>query len=213
MMTLICLDLDGTLVRSHRAHVLAFNGAFRNNGLEEVDGDTLESFFGLAGSTIVKKVHPGLSDEDASRISDEHSRLLIEKYLDEVRAINGVKEALEELRARGYKLALLSNSLKRSMVPLAGAGGIDAGMFDVIVGRDDVARPKPAPDELRKAMDVTGERDAVMVGDTVYDMQAGKLAGAKTVAVLSGYQKREQLEKEHPDYILESAAELVKVLD
>ncbi|MFH1638336.1 MAG: HAD family hydrolase [Candidatus Woesearchaeota archaeon] len=211
-MTLICFDLDDTLIMSHKAHVDAFNEAFVKSGLGKVKSSRIREYFGMAGYLIVKGVFPKMSDKETRRLSDEHTVLFIEKHIRKVKAVKGAKRMLSVLKKRGYKLALLSNSRRKLIVPALNAAGISEKAFDIIVGRDEVRMPKPCPDEILFSMRKLKEKEAYMVGDTVFDVKAGKLAGARTVAVASGYQGRAELRKENPDYVLNSAAEILRIL-
>ncbi len=70
----------------------------------------------------------------------------------------------------------------------------------------DVEKPKPSPEAFMKAANYLGVsiHDCAVVGDSTADIQAGKAAGSKTVAVLSGLFSREELEAEKPDLIIEN---------
>ena len=85
-----------------------------------------------------------------------------------------------------------------------------AKYFSHIVTAMDTHKPKPSPEALIKtvkALDVN-MCDCVIVGDSVVDVRAGKAAGAKTVAVLSGLYSRSELAGEHPDLILRDVTQL-----
>jgi AHBA synthesis associated protein len=95
----------------------------------------------------------------------------------------GVRETLEELRARGIRTAIAtgkSGPRARSLLDTLGV----LGLFDRVIGSDEVARPKPAPDIVLQALghlDVPPAQ-AMMVGDAVIDLLSGRQAGATTVA-------------------------------
>ena len=124
--------------------------------------------------------------------------------------IPGSKEVLYSLRERGVKVGIVTRNCEdavRRVFP-----DIDA-YSDVFVSRDGVKKVKPHPDHLTsvmRALRVTGS-EAVMVGDHVLDILAGKKVGMKTVGVLTGYIKREEFEKAGADYILKSVSEICRL--
>ena len=122
----------------------------------------------------------------------------------------GSKEVLCSLREKGVKVGIVTRNCEdavRRVFP-----DIDA-YSDVFVSRDGVEKVKPHPDHLTsvmRALRVTGA-EAVMVGDHVLDILAGKKVGMKTVGVLTGYIKREEFEKAGADYILRSVSEVCRL--
>jgi len=85
--------------------------------------------------------------------------------------------------------------------------------IDVLVGGDDVARGKPDPEPVRRALDALGlsERagEVLFVGDSPFDLRAGRAAGTRTAAVPWGASARSVLEAERPDFVFESLDELL----
>jgi phosphoglycolate phosphatase len=125
--------------------------------------------------------------------------------------ISGSKEILTFLRQKGIKVGIVTRNCGdavRTVFP-----EID-DYCDVFVSRDGVKRVKPHPDHLTSvlaALRVSGS-EAVMVGDHVLDILAGKEVGMKTVGVLTGYIKREEFEKAGADIILKNVSEIRQVL-
>ena len=124
--------------------------------------------------------------------------------------IPGSKGVLLSLREKGVKVGIVTRNCEdavRRVFP-----DMDA-YCDVFVSRDGVRKVKPHPDHLTsvmKALRVSGA-EAVMVGDHVLDILAGKKVGMKTVGVLTGYIKREEFEKAGADYILSSVSEIYRL--
>jgi phosphoglycolate phosphatase-like HAD superfamily hydrolase len=85
--------------------------------------------------------------------------------------------------------------------------------FDVVVGSDDVARPKPHPEPVLTALALAGRmaEDAVFIGDSRHDIECGRAAGVKTAAVLWGPFDREHLEDLDPDYWLEQPQDIASL--
>ncbi|MFH0752002.1 MAG: HAD family hydrolase [archaeon] len=204
---LICLDLDNTLVYSDRVHVAAFHKAFRKNGLPKVSSKRIISLFGLVGRVLVRDIFPELSDKQVEKVVVDHDRFVVGDTVQYVRVIRGAKHTLKLLKKK-YALVLISNTKHKEMVATLRAAGIEKSTFRFLIGNDEVKHPKPASDALKLAMKKTKIKNGYMVGDTVYDIRAGKGAGLKVIAVLTGNHSRAKLKKEKPDYILKSVAEL-----
>jgi len=109
----------------------------------------------------------------------------------------GVEKTLKQLKEHGLRLAIASNDTHNRTVESFKALRIDL-LFDVIVGSDDVLNGKPSPDMIIEILERTGCKpdEAVMVGDSVSDMQMGRNAKVKVcVGVLTGFTPREKLEQ------------------
>jgi len=111
--------------------------------------------------------------------------------------IPGTFETLQALKTQGFKTAIATTARRKRAHESLKKLKLNA-YFDVVVGADDVARGKPAPDMIFKACKMTGcsPRDAVMIGDSHIDMLMGKNAGVKAcIGVLTGSDSRENLER------------------
>jgi beta-phosphoglucomutase-like phosphatase (HAD superfamily) len=88
-------------------------------------------------------------------------------------------------------------------------------LVDVYVTMDDVRRGKPAPDILLLAARRLGLRPSsiIVVGDSVYDVAAGKAAGMRTAGVVSGASSLDQLKAGHPDFLLRSITQVLSLID
>ena len=119
---------------------------------------------------------------------------------------------LRELRDRDIGLAVATGkSGPRARSLLEQLGLLD--LFTVVIGSDEVARPKPAPDIVLKALDVLGSDPwrTIMVGDAVTDLTSARGAGVAAVAALWGETDEETLLAESPDVVLRSPSELLEV--
>jgi phosphoglycolate phosphatase len=126
--------------------------------------------------------------------------------------IPGSKETLAFLRERGLRVGIVTRNCEeavRRVFPNINA------YCDAFVSRDSVKRVKPHPDHLASVMNAlkVSEEEAVMIGDHVLDIQAGKRVGMKTVGVLTGRIKKEEFEKAGADYILRDVSEICELLE
>ena len=128
------------------------------------------------------------------------------------RLIPGADGALKRLRGKGIKVGIITRNCEdavRKVFP-----GID-DFCDIFVSRNSVKKVKPHPDHLThviKSLKISAE-EAMMVGDHMIDIQAGKRVGMKTVGVLTGRTKKEDFEKAGADYVLTSVLEIYEIVE
>ncbi len=133
----------------------------------------------------------------------------------DIHPLDGVEEVLKTLQDRGYKLALVTSAgddtVSKAKIKLKMLNS-----FDVIVTRNSVKRIKPYPDAIFFASEKLGKdpSSCVMIGDFPQDVQAGKNAGTKTIAILGLNAKytKERLIEKNPDALLTSIQELPALL-
>lgn len=121
-----------------------------------------------------------------------------------------ILDVLSELRARGIRMAVATSKdgeRARSLLRHLGM----SGFFDHVIGADEVAHPKPAPDIILRALQLmdVDQRDAMMVGDSVSDLTSAKQAGVTAVAVLWGESDEATLLSAEPDVILREPTALL----
>ncbi|MFE2727634.1 HAD-IA family hydrolase [Kitasatospora sp. NPDC059327] len=131
----------------------------------------------------------------------------------EVTVFPGVTELLTELRARGIRLAVAtgkSGPRARSLLEQLGL----LPLFDHVIGSDEVARPKPAPDIVLHALDLLGAPAgaAMMIGDAVTDLISARGAGVLAVAAVWGATDANALLAENPDAVLGAPSDLSALL-
>jgi len=126
--------------------------------------------------------------------------------------IPGAAGALKRLREKGIKVGIITRNCEdavRKVFPNIN------DFCDVFVSRNSVKKVKPHPDHLTRVMDLLkiSGGEAVMVGDHILDIQAGKRVGMKTIGVLTGRTKKEEFEKAGADYILRDASEVYQLME
>jgi HAD superfamily hydrolase (TIGR01509 family) len=182
----VLLDVDGTLVDDNLLHVLAWTRAFRRLG-RAVDASAVLHALGMGGDRLVPAILGEVDDATAERARSLHAEEYVHKGLIEhAEALPGAVELLQVLRARGVATALASSAraeeLARYLPLLGGAAGVDA-----IVTAQDVPTTKPAPHLFAVALSRLGDpARAIVVGDTVYDVEAAGKLGLPCVCLLTG---------------------------
>ncbi len=177
-------DLDGTLLDPNGSIRAALDGAVRSEGFAPFAPE--EVLIGMPlRDILLKRTHDGAAIE---RMVDEFRRISYEESWRLARWCEGVRDVVLWCRARGMATAIVTTKGEREAQVLLEKIG-DVSLFDTIVGDDDVRplKPDPAPvQEALERLDVAAT-DAVMIGDTMYDVQAGRAAGCKTIGVAWGH--------------------------
>jgi pyrophosphatase PpaX len=203
-------DLDGTLVDSGAMILASFRHATRTVLEREIPDEQLAALVG--GMNI----HDQMRTLDAERVDDlvrvyrEHN----EPLHADLQAFPGVEDLLAELTGQGRKLGIVTSKRRRT-VDLAFAVLPIERFFDVVVTSGDTQRHKPHPDPLLLALEQLGARadDAAFVGDSPFDVRAGKAAGVFTVAVSwGGLHNEDRLVEAGADVVVHSPDDLLDVL-
>jgi phosphoglycolate phosphatase-like HAD superfamily hydrolase len=173
----VLFDVDGTLVDSTYLHTLAWWQAFRQAG-HDVPMAGIHRAVGMGGDRILARLLP--ADRDSSgddTIMTSHAAVF-STFWPALRPLDGAKELLARCFESGLAVALASSATERDLKVLRSTIGADA-YIHAATSSKDAAESKPAPDILVAALEAVGvaARDAVYVGDAVWDIYAaGKLA-------------------------------------
>ncbi|MGQ0521321.1 MAG: HAD family hydrolase [Actinomycetota bacterium] len=206
----VLFDLDGTLVDSNYLHVVAWARAFADHGLWAPMA-AIHRMVGVGSPVLVRELLG--EDAPAEALGDAHGRHF-DTLKPELRAFPGAGALLEDVAARGGRVVLATSSREEDVEALvATLGGTDA--VDAVTSGGDVDEAKPEPDVLVVAMEKGGvDRDrAVLLGDSVWDVEAAGRAGIPCAAVLTGGVSRAELEEAGAVAVYRDLAELRAELD
>lgn len=205
------IDVDGTLIDSNYQHAIAWFRAFRDDGIT-VPIWRIHRHIGMGGDQLVGAVAGEEAERDHGDSlrggEGEHYRALVS----EVRPFAGSGDLLSGLAARGCPVVLASSAREdeiRHYVDLLGA----EDDIDGYTTSDDVDRTKPDPDLVHAALEKVTADEAVMIGDSTWDIEAARRAGLDTLAVLTGGFSRAELEEAGALTVYESVAHLAADLD
>jgi beta-phosphoglucomutase-like phosphatase (HAD superfamily) len=183
----VLFDIDGTLLDSNDAHAHAWLDSLRGHG-HSVPFELVRSKIGMGGDKLLPEI-AGIDSNSALGISINERRLLILRahYLPDLGPFHGSRVLVDRLRSRGLVCAAVSSSSADDIADLLRAAGI-ADLIDLIVCSDDVDRSKPDPDLVSVALDRVGvtASEALLIGDTPFDVEAGRRAGVEVVALRCG---------------------------
>jgi phosphoglycolate phosphatase-like HAD superfamily hydrolase len=180
------LDVEGTLVDSVPQNLCSLQDALERSGYR-VPIQTLQLYSGLDGDQTLQLVVPDVSPDERRAILTDQGTIFERDYLPSVKPFDGVRDVLRLLGERSGRVALATDckglAFKRYMSLLNADGFIAATACG-----DDVEHGKPDPRLVGMALRKLGlpGSQAVMIGDTPYDAEAGLEAGTKVAAVLTG---------------------------
>lgn len=222
MLKLLIFDLDGTLADTGQDITNALNYALNPFGTKEFSVEQTKAMVGSGISKLLESLVPADAAIPESytlenRKTDSPADLVITRFLEyydnhlieNTVAYPSVKETLAKLG--DYKKAVLSN--KREVYSKRVLEGIGIFQyFDVVLGSDSVREKKPSPVpifDLMKTYKVSKE-ETLIIGDSNYDIEAGKAAGIKVVAVTYGFRSMEFLRD--ADFIIDTFDKLLEII-
>jgi HAD superfamily hydrolase (TIGR01549 family) len=206
--TAVLLDIDGTLVDSTYHHAVAWHRAFARHDVEQSMW-RIHRTVGMGGDKLVAEV---AGDEVEERLGDDLRDAWREEYLalrQEVRPLPGASDVVRRLRADGVRVALASSGdpqFSQEAVDLLGIGDD----IELLTTSDDVDASKPEPDLVGETLRRLGGVDrAVLVGDTVYDVESAARAGIPCIAVRTGGFGEAELQEAGAVLVVGAPADLV----
>jgi phosphoglycolate phosphatase-like HAD superfamily hydrolase len=194
MAAAVILDVDGTLVDSNDAHANAWVEAFAVHGITGAFAAARRAI-GMGGDKVIPSV-AGMDAESAlgKAIAETRGQIFKDKYLPAIRPFNGARDLVRRFADDGYALAVASSAQKDELVPLLEIAGV-ADLIDSQTSADDADRSKPDPDIVAAALKrvKAAPDEAIMLGDTPYDVEAATRAGVRIVALECGGWCRDEL--------------------
>ncbi|MBP3949989.1 pyrophosphatase PpaX [Bacillus suaedae] len=205
----LLFDLDGTLINTNELIIASFLQTLEHYRPGEYTREKVIEFIGPPLVDSFKTVDPELVDEMIV-----HYRTFNHAKHDElVTEYEGVFETIEQLHKSGYKLAIVTTKIRKTALMGLALTGLDQ-FFDVVIGLDDVEKAKPDPEPLEKALKQLGSQkeSAMMIGDSHFDILAGKNLGIPTAVVGWSIKGPEKVLTFEADYILENMRDLLTIV-
>lgn len=205
---LIVFDWDGTLMDSADKIVRCFRNALRDSALPDPGDEPIRQIIGLGLNEAITALLPNNNDEERQRAVDRYRDYFLHLDADQSVLFPGVREGLGGMNGCGYLMAVATGKSRRGLQRVLADTGL-AAMFTATRCADE-ARSKPHPQMLLDILDVTGmdASHALMIGDTVYDMEMARHAGVDALAVTYGVHRRDQLQACRPLDCLDSFGEV-----
>jgi HAD superfamily hydrolase (TIGR01509 family) len=200
------LDIDGTLVDTNYQHALAWYHAFRQSEII-LPIWKIHRSIGMGGDQFV----PHLIGEDrADELGDDikaAEKALYLSMIEQVEPFEGAREFIVDLKDSGHTVVLASSAKANELDHYLDLLDV-RDVVDAWTSSADVEQTKPEPDLVVAALEKAGTDDAVMVGDTPWDVEAAGKAGVPTIAVMTGGFGGDELREAGAEGVYDSLAEL-----
>jgi phosphoglycolate phosphatase len=206
----VVFDFDGTLVDSYSGITATVNHVRAWHHMPPLCEAEVRKHVGRGVVYLLQHtVGSEASEQDVARYRAHHPSVMLQG----THLLPGAAETLQTLKTQGLRLAICSNKPRDFTLQLLSYLKLNP-FLDVVLGPEDVAHPKPAPDMLRAALvrlDVTPE-EALYVGDMVVDIQTARTAGVHVWVLPTGSNDRATLQQGNPDRLLGELSELPRLL-
>ena len=202
----VLLDVDGTLIDANYQHALAWYRAFRANGLV-MPIWKIHRHVGMGGDQLVPALIGEEADAEKGADIRETRKEIYEELIEEVAPVDGAHELIADLKERGRTAVLASSAPEKEIdhyLDLLEARDLADGWTT----DDDVEATKPEPDLVRAALVMAGTDEAVLVGDTPWDIESARKSGIETITVITGGYSEQELRDAGAVGVYESVQEL-----
>ncbi|WP_303317556.1 HAD family hydrolase [Flavivirga abyssicola] len=208
----LILDFDGTLADTKESIVKTMKFVSDTLNIKAYDEKLIKSLIGLPLKTTFEKAF--LLDEElipkATLVYRKHYNEIV---IDTISLFDNVKDTLLDFHSNGINLAVASSKGKESLIKILKKQNI-YDIFSFIGGEEDAKNKKPSPDIVNLIMDKFKYQpnECLVVGDTIFDVEMGQRALVDTCGVTYGNNTREELEKQKPNYIIDSFKHLKEIV-
>ena len=211
-MKLIILDFDGTLADTRGLIVQTMQQTIASLGLEPRTDEQCASMIGLPLKQAFTDLIP-MTDAMGEHCVDTYRQIFNENNAAyTIPAFPNVLETLRLLSQKGYTLTIASSRSHRSLMEFVEDMDLQE-VLSYVLGADDVTQAKPNPEPVLKTLEKFGctPDEALVVGDTWYDIEMGRRAGVRTCGVTYGNGTREELIHAGADFLIDNFGELKKL--
>ena len=209
----VLFDLDGTLIDSHELILSSYRHTMEVH-LGWIPPD--QAWLVNMGKPLVTQLRGFASGEDETRaMMETYRRHNADVHDLLVRPFPGIEETVRRLLVRGYRLGIVTSKARDVSIRGLEACRLSPGWFEALITSDDPVPHKPDPGPVHLALSRVREEDAwrtLFVGDSVWDLLAGRSAGTRTAAALWGPFGREELAAGDPDVWLDRPGQVVELL-
>lgn len=205
----LLFDLDGTLINTNELIIESFLHTLEKYQPGKFTRREAITFIGPPLIDTFTKIDPERADE----MIKTYRAFNHEKHDELVEEYDGVYETIEYLYEKGYKLAIVTTKIKKTALMGLELTGLKK-FFDVVVALDDVEKAKPDTEPLEKALAQLGstKETAMMIGDSIHDVLAGKNLGIPTAVVGWSIQGEEKIREFGADYTLQHMSDLLDII-
>jgi HAD superfamily hydrolase (TIGR01549 family) len=185
----VLIDIDGTLIDSNEAHARAWADILQQHGWTDITWQRVLPLVGMGGDKLLPEL-TGVSAKSAQgkRLTKERTAHFMATYVSTLRPFAHTRELLEALRDRGIKRVIATSAGEEELDVLLRVAGVGDLLSDTTNKDDAGGHSKPDPDIVVAALEKAGVApdEAIMLGDTPYDVEAARKAGVRCIAVRCG---------------------------
>jgi len=211
---LLILDLDGTLVDSEALLVGLVNDTLAAHGYPRADPRAAGASIGLPLDEVFRRAAPRADAEEIKGLCRAYRlRADAPEFVRQFTLCAGVKQALAAFRANGLRMVVATSKRRATTLDILRHCAIDAHL-DAVIGGDCVAQGKPHPEMVYRAHALfpAPAHRTLVVGDTRFDMEMGRVAGVATCAVTYGVHAAHDLRALQPDFVIDAFGSLRNVV-
>lgn len=208
--TTILYDYDGTLFDTLEIIMASWQHAYKHYFGKEMPREHIEKTF---GEPLVRTIQRDFPNEDVQEVIEVYRSVANTKFGELITVFPGMSEVIKVLHSKGYKQGIVTSRIRFSTV--LGLDQFDLSQYmDGIICADDTTKHKPDPEPILLALDKLGARpeEAVIIGDSPYDINGGKNAGIKTALVSWALLDDEEKQALKPDYLIQEAKDILEII-
>lgn len=208
---LVIFDLDGTLIDSAMDLAISLDLAMKDEGLRSLSMEEMLARISVGSKNLLKE----LVNDDVhaeKRVLDYYIKHYSQRMFDNTKLYPNVVELLELLQHK--TVALLSNKREQPCKVILKYFKIDHH-FKMVLGGDSLPRRKPHPDPILhicRELKIKPE-NTLMVGDSPVDLEAGRLAGVKTIGLLEGLTPEDIMKKSQANIFLRKVEDIIALIN
>lgn len=188
----IVFDVDGTLIDSETAVLKSLQKTLQEEGIKK-SLEELKFSLGIPGrdALLILKIN------DLERVEEKWMKN-VTIYADEITLFDGVKQVIQELKYKNFKLGIITSKTKEEYNTDFIKFDIHS-YFDLVICTDDTIKHKPDGEPMEKYIEITGasKEEIIYIGDSIYDMQCSKNAGVNSALALWGAHNPEKIESNY----------------
>jgi len=206
-------DLNGTMIADQKWHREAWRQILKKYGIDMMDEFYRTKISGGKNYWILKKIFPGISDEENNKRALEKEALYREIYKDEIKEVPGLTNLLNKLADKKIKLAMATTASKLNRDFAIEKLGLE-NVFELTVGDEDVKNAKPDPEIYLLTAQKLGVEpyECLVIEDAVVGVRAAVDAGMTAVGLVSGYAPERVMKSTGAKYTAPDFSEVMKII-
>ncbi len=209
---LVIFDWDGTLLNSLAKIASCMQLASQDAGLELLEQEQIKGIIGLGLREAVTTLYPDADEESLQLLSERYSHHFVIKDQQPCDFYPGAQDTLEALKSAGHYIAVATGKSRRGLNRVLGNLGLEEYFHATRCADETSSKPDPLMlSELLEELDVP-VTEAVMIGDTEFDLAMAATLGMRRIGVSYGAHSPQRLANQHPEAIVDNLEELLELL-